>query len=444
MIDPAGTISAIAPRLSRGEITAAALLDQCLAAIEACDGRLHAMLALNSSARAEAEAADRAITAGGYLGPLHGIPLVIKDNIDMAGLPTTSGCVGLREAIPYRDADQVARLRAAGAIIVGKTNLSEFSFEIRSRSSLGGDVLHPLDHRVTPGGSSGGTAVAISAGFALAGLGTDTGGSIRVPAAYTGLVGFRPAHGVLSMRGIAPLAPSTDTVGTMARSVEDVAILLAAMGVETGPPPERPLRVGILRQAFGPHAAIAAAAGQAIARLAAAGAVIIDPVALNEGMLPLGGEHIVDAEFADAFDRYLAANFISGTAPGSLAALIASGAHLPEYREGLQSRLDRKGGSTRAILDSHRQLTEALAGLIARERLDALLFPTSQVVPDSLDNPKGGWAPELAARSGWPALSVPSGGIVSRLPVGVELLGPPGHEPALFALARLVESAATL
>jgi len=440
LIAPDTTIASLAPRLTAGEVRACDLLDACLAAIAARDGALHSMLALNPAAHAEATAADRAVPEGRTLGPLHGIPLVLKDNIDLAGMPTTSGCIGLRGAMPLRDAEVVTRLRAAGAVMVGKTNLSEFSFEIRSRSSLGGDVLHPLDPRVTPGGSSGGTAVAVREGFALAGLGTDTGGSLRIPAAYTGLVGFRPAQDALPMRGIAPLAPATDTVGPLARSVEDVALLLAVLGMRFDAAPNRPIRVGILRQAFGSDPAIAAALAPAIARIARQGIAIVDPVALPESLLPIGGDHIVDAQFADAFDAYLATNFVPGSAPATLAALVESGAHLPDYVAPLRARLARKGGTTTAILAEHARLTTAMAALLADAQVDLLLFPTSQVVPRSLDNPKGGWAPELAARSGWPALSVPSGGAIEGLPVGIELTGPAGGEAMLLALARAIEA----
>ena len=436
------TIAVLAPRLARGAVSANDLLDACLSAITARDGALHAILALNPAARRDAAAADRARAAGRMLRPLHGIPIVLKDNIDLAGMPTTSGCIGLRRAMPLRDAGIVTRLRAAGAIVVGKTNLSELSFEIRSRSSLGGDVLHPLDLRVTPGGSSGGTAVAVHAGFALAGLGTDTGGSIRIPAAYTGLLGFRPAQGALPMRGIAPLAPSTDTVGPIARSVDDIEILLRAMGLRLGKPAAGAFRVAVLRQAFGSDPEIAAAVVRVVAQLDRRGIEILDPVVLPDDLLPTGGEHIVDAEFADAFDAYLTANFSPGSAPASIAALLQSGAHLPEYAETLHARLGRKGGSTAAILAGHARLRIAMAELMERERLDAMLFPTSQVVPTSLDNPQGGWAPELAARSGWPALSVPSGYSISGLPVGIELTGPAGKEATLLALARLIENAA--
>jgi Asp-tRNA(Asn)/Glu-tRNA(Gln) amidotransferase A subunit family amidase len=242
-------------------------LTRCLSLILQEDDRWHAMLAINPQAEAEAEAADHAAAQGQGLGPLHGVVLAIKDNIDVAGMATTSGCKALARAMAPGDAPVVARLRAAGAVVVGKTNLSEFSFEIRSRSSLGGDVRCPFAPDSTAGGSSGGSAVAVARGFAMAALGTDTGGSIRIPAACNGLVGLRPAHGMLSLEGVAPLAPSTDTIGPITRSVADARLLYEIMGGQIGGN-AAPRRVGVVRQAFGEDARILAACDQALERLA--------------------------------------------------------------------------------------------------------------------------------------------------------------------------------
>jgi Asp-tRNA(Asn)/Glu-tRNA(Gln) amidotransferase A subunit family amidase len=433
------TIATLAPRLASGELSAEALLDECFAAIALHDDELRSMLALDPRARAEARACDAEARAGRVRGPLHGVPVAVKDNIDVEGLPTTSGCRGLAGAMPFRDAGQVARLRAAGAVILGKTNLSEFSFEIRSRSSLGGDVRNPFARHATAGGSSGGTAVAVAAGFAVAGLGSDTGGSIRVPAAYTGLVGLRPTHGLLDARGVAPLAPSTDTVAPMTRSVADATLLFRLMGGMAEERPVEGLRVGVLRQAFGSHREIAAAAERVCAILSAAGAGIVDPVALPETLLPVGGPHIVDAEFADAFDVYLATNFHPGTAPQGLDAILAGGAYLPDHRDDLRRRLARRGEGRAAILAHHAALREALDALMAEHCLDALLHPTSMVLPETLDNPKGGWAPDLAACSGWPALSLPAGRSSDGLPIGVELIGRAGAEGLLLCLGTAIE-----
>ncbi len=398
------------------------------------------MLALNAEARSEACAADLQVEQGRPLGPLHGIPIAVKDNIDVAGMATTSGCRALALAMPLRDADVVSRLRAAGAIILGKTNLSEFSFEIRSRSSLGGDVLCPAAPSATAGGSSGGSAVAVARGFALAALGTDTGGSIRIPAACNGLVGFRPAHGVLSLAGIAPLAPSTDTVGAITRCVADTRLLYHVMGDEPAsqPAPVQGLRLGVLRQAFGEDQVVIAAAERALAALQRAGVHLVDPLILPGLELLLDGPHIVDAEFAAAFDHYLATNFAPGTAPASLAELVASDQFLPAYAPSLRERMNAPP-ATAAILARHADLKQVLVSAMQAQELDALIFPTMRVIPESLDNPKGGWAPELAARTGWPALSVPAPVPAGMRPVGVEILVPNGQEETLFALAEAIE-----
>ncbi|MFS0773045.1 amidase [Sphingomonas sp. 1P08PE] len=409
-----------------------------LARIAAHDGTLAAMLRVLPGAAEAARACDHAT---GPRGPLHGVPIVLKDNIDLHGTPTTSGCRALAGAMPRRTAPVVEMLTAAGAVIVGKANLSEFSFEIRSRSSLGGDTRNPFAPDVTSGGSSGGTAVAVAAGFALVGIGTDTGGSIRVPAAYTGLAGLRPTWNTVPTEGVAPLAPSTDTVGAIARYVEDVALLFAVLN------PDQPmqfatvagLRVGVVRQLFGTMPEIADGVAAAIEALRSAGAAVADAPTLPDTVIP-AGDHIVDEEFGPAFDRYLRDNFLPGTAPGSLAELIASGQFLPDYDATLRARVNRRDPAVRsAILDRHNWLREALDRMMAEHRFDALLYPPSAVLPVSLANPKGGWAPELAACSGWPALVVPTGSTAGGMPLSVELLGRSHAEPILFALGRAIE-----
>lgn len=439
MTEPPASIAAAAAMLARGETTARALLDQALERLNRDGDRFHAMRALNPRAAQSAEEADLARSQGTATGPLHGIPLVLKDNIDLAGMPTTSGCRALAGAMPRKSAAVVERLQRAGAVIVGKSNLSELSFEIRSRSSLGGDVLHPQAPHASAGGSSGGTAVAVAQGYALGGIGTDTGGSIRIPAAYNGLVGFRPAHGALPMQGIAPLAPSTDTVGPIARTVEDAELLLAAMGHPLQPS-TLPRRIGVMRRVFGANAAVDDACATALDRLAEAGVTLVDLPALPDDLNPGHGDHIVDAEFATAFDAYLASNFLPWTAPSSLNAIVAGGAFLPDHAKTLATRIAAKNRETASILARHRALASHLSSLCAAYAIDALVYPTSQAIPDSLDNPKGGWAPELAARSGWPALTVCAGFTANGMPVGIEFLAPAASAGALFALARLIET----
>ncbi len=445
----------LAAAMTDGSKTAEALTNSCLARIAAHDragAGIGAMLRLNPQALDQARGLDTERARGNVRGQLHGIPIVLKDNIDVAGLPTSSGCLAMAGALPLRDASVVTRLQEAGAVLLGKTNLSEFSFEIRSRSSLCGDVRNPFDRHVTAGGSSGGTAAAIAAGFAVAGVGTDTGGSIRTPSSYNGLVGLRPSFGLIDRSGTAPLAPSTDTVGPMGRSVQDIAILLAVM---TGTPcgrflPDKPqerfrlrdARVGVLRQAFGEDPEIGAIIGSALSTMQAAGARVIDPVQIEPEYLPTGGPHIVDWEFRPHFDRYLEENFVSGTAPASVAQIMQSGAYLAEYREVLERRaaittLD--GPAYRAILARHARLKKALLALMDASALDILLYPTSAVLPTSLENPAGGWAPELAACSGMPALTLPVGRSKVGIPVGIEFLARPHDEARLLGLAGDLE-----
>ncbi len=380
--------------------------------------------------------------ARGVRGPLHGIPVIIKDNIDLYGLPTTSGCRALADAMPHADAAQVRRLRKAGAVIIAKANMAELSFEIRSRSSVAGDVRNPFNTAVTAGGSSGGTAAAVAANFAYAGLGTDTGGSVRIPAAYCGLVGFRPSWGVADMTGIAPLAPSADTVGPIARSVADAALLFAVMTRPRGetPAPSRQWRIGVMRQLSGPCGEIDAVGRSALDRLQTAGFDIVDPVALPSELLPNSTVDIVDYEFTDAFDRYLTTNFISG-APASTADLYASGLFLPDYEAPLRRRSsspqDRQPHTS--LLKHRATLREAVADLLRVQRLDALFYPLSAVVPTTLDNPAGGLAPELAAWTGLPAVALPMGQASNRIPIGFELLG--SADWPLLDLAGDVEAA---
>ena len=205
----------------------------CLARIQAYDRQgpsLHAVMALNPKAIETARALDAERKAKGPRSPLHGIPIVLKDNYNTSDLPTTGGSVLLEGSIPPADAFVVNKLRAAGAIVLAKLNMSEFASG-PARSSLGGQSLNPHDLTRTPSGSSGGTGVAIAAGYAPLGMGTDTGGSIRGPSTSNGIVGLKPTHGLLSRSGIIPLSLTFDTGGPMARSVSDIAV---ALGIMTG------------------------------------------------------------------------------------------------------------------------------------------------------------------------------------------------------------------
>ena len=227
----AATITELNAAFDAGTLTSEQLVKRYLARIAAYDRQgpaIHAVIALNPKALETARALDGERRAKGKRSPLHGIPIVLKDNYDTRDLPTTGGSVLLEGYIPARDAVLVQKLRDAGAIVLAKVNMSEFASGA-AYSSLGGQTLNPHLLAFSPGGSSGGTGAAVAAAFAQFGLGTDTGGSIRGPATVNGIVALKPTHGLLSRTGIIPLALSFDTGGPMARSVTDVAIALGAM-----------------------------------------------------------------------------------------------------------------------------------------------------------------------------------------------------------------------
>ena len=230
------TIQQLAAAMDAGTLTSERLVQLSLARIEAYDEKgpkLNAILTLNPKALEVARALDAERKAKGKRSPLHGIPIVLKDNFDTADLPTTGGSILLEGSIPPDDAYVVKKLRDAGAVILAKVNLSEFASG-GAFSSLGGQTHNPHDPLRTPSGSSGGTGASIAAGYATLGLGTDTGGSVRGPSTSNGVVGLKPTHGLLSRDGIIPLALSFDTGGPLARNVADIAV---ALGIMTGVDP---------------------------------------------------------------------------------------------------------------------------------------------------------------------------------------------------------------
>jgi len=249
------TIGELSRALQAGKTTAEAVVDKCLQRIAERNPTLNAFITVfEDSAREQARAADREIAGGTYRGPLHGVPISLKDLFDMRGAPTTAGSRVREGHIADRDASAVTALRQAGAVIVGKTNLHEFAFGTTNEDSAFGPARHPHDPNRSPGGSSGGSAAAVADGMCFASMGTDTGGSIRIPAAACGLVGLKPTCGELSTEGVVPLSPTLDHVGPICRSVEDAAIIY---GILRGGPRavdttsnSRPLRLAVPRPYF--------------------------------------------------------------------------------------------------------------------------------------------------------------------------------------------------
>ncbi len=230
MADALSTISDLAPRLRGREISPVEITQDCLRRIETLNPGLNAFITVTAeSALAEARAAEAEIQRGEWRGPLHGVPIAIKDLIDTAGTRTTSGSALHEKRIPTEDAEVVRRLRQAGALIIGKNNLHEFAYGGSSLVSHFGEVHNPWDVGRIAGGSSGGSAAAVVARMACAAIGTDTAGSVREPAALCGCVGLKPTYGRVSSRGVIPLSASLDHVGPLAASVKDAAIVLQAI-----------------------------------------------------------------------------------------------------------------------------------------------------------------------------------------------------------------------
>lgn len=458
-----------------GRFTSADLVDAYLARIAAIDDSgptLNAVIALNPAARADAEALDAERAAGQRRGPLHGIPVLVKDNIDVAGLPTTAGSLALANHVPADDAALVASLRKAGAVILGKTNLSEWANfrstnSISGWSSAGGQTRNPyvLDRNAC--GSSSGTGAAIAASLATVGVGTETDGSILCPSAVNGLVGFKPTVGVISPDGIVPISASQDTAGPMARSIADAAALMAAMsGLEPIAAPEAaeptddaavataaPLagkRFGLLRQAMGRHAGLDAATEAAVSRLRAAGAEVVDAEIPTWGQWGEAELTVLLYEFKDGLNRYLA----DGPAPiADLEALIAwntanADRAMPWFAQELFDQAQAKGPLTDAAYREARAQARRLAGedgvlkVLRDEGFDAVIAPTTgpawpidPVLGDHFTSAGYG----AAAVAGTPSLTVPMGEI-HGLPVGLSLLGSRDGDSALLSLGAAVEA----
>lgn len=405
---------------------------------------LNAILGVNPDAMSQAEQHQQQRRRGEPIGPLHGVPLIVKDNIACAPMPITLGCRALASLNATADARVVQRLRRAGAIILARANMSEFAFDVRSRSSLGGDVANPLCPTLTAGGSSGGCAAAVAAGMADGALGTDTGGSIRIPCSYTGLVGLRPAFRRSQLDGVAPLSPSKDTVGPMVHSVEDAALLHAVIhGLPPVALPVRSLkgvRFGVVTALQGEDEVQLEVWQSALHTLRRAGAMLV------EVSLPLL-EEVRQAtclslyEFRVAIDDWLSKQ---PGAPSGLTSIVDSGAFLPEFAPFLRQMLASNTLKTPLWLAGRRfqrLLRQNLCQVAEVQRIDGFVYPTVQRLPESMAKMPPGCAPELAAISGLTAITLPCG--VSRigLPVGMEMLSAQEDETLLMTLALACEGA---
>jgi indoleacetamide hydrolase len=458
MIELSATAAVAAMRA--GDISALdyanALLARCVAG-EA----LNAFITLDPAAvRAAAQAADAHRAAGGVLGPLHGLPIPVKDSVNTAGIETTAGTKALRGWIPARDATTIARLKAAGAIVLGKTNIHELSFGWTSGNLEFGPVRNPYDPSRIPGGSSGGTAAAVAARMAPLGVAEDTQGSIRVPAALCGITGFRPTTGRYPSDGTAPITPLFDQIGPHARCVADLALFDAVVSGETAtvkPASLAGLRIGIDRAFFfaGIDAEVAALTDQALARLAAAGAVIVEAAVPGLDQIIPVAMAIQAHDVVPALERYL----LESGAPVDFETMFAGvSADVADVFAQIALR-----GAPSAIAEdlyaaardvARPALQQAMAAWFAEHQIDAMLLPATMVAATRLGDVgdvdiAGMQVPFVTAIArnispastlGLPALVLPCGMTAGGLPVAIEFDGPAGGDRRLLAIGMAVEA----
>ncbi|MFB6113644.1 MAG: amidase [Halodesulfurarchaeum sp.] len=465
------TVSGIRAGIESGETTARDLVEWHLDRIERFDEDLQAFITVSERARERAADLDRRYEHSGFQGPLHGVPVVLKDNVDTTDMRTTAGTPALADHRPDSDAVIVDRIRDAGGIVLGKTNLHELARAGTTVSTVGGQTRNPYDRDRTPGGSSGGTGAAVAANLGVVGIGTDTINSIRSPASACNLVGLRPTQGLVSRTGIVPSARTQDSAGPIARTVEDAAILLSVIaGYDPGDPVTArgvgyatdfaaqlegdllgEARIGVLRSVFGEGPdfdPVTAVVEAAIDEIREAGATVVE---IEPDTVRFDVDSLIDRidvqkwEGQSDFDEYLDGH---PEAPvESFQALVERG---PIHETIVENLLAAYGiEDPREYSHYLRRLARAddlrrrLFTVFARDDLDALVFPHQkrpvvEIGESQLD--RNGF---LASGSGFPAIVVPAGFTGEDVPVGIEFLGRPFEDSRLLSLARDFEARTT-
>ena len=473
------TIAQVHAAMAHGQLTCRGLIDAYLRRIAAYDkigAGINAIVTINPESTKLADAMDRQLATSGMTGALFCVPMIVKDNFETAGLQTTNGALVFAGYKPTTDATQVARIKAAGAIVLAKSNMAEWAFSPYETVSsiLPGYTRNPYDTRRVTAGSSGGTAAAIAASFGLVGLGSDTGNSIRGPSSHQAVVGLRSTMGLTSRAGVFPLDLRADIAGPMARNVEDLATVFQVI---TGPDPRDPVtavasdhpapdyraaltanglkgvRIGVLHGAYeraGADPEVLAIFRAALDDLARAGAVIVDPAKVDGFPLPagffdqpqcLGFKHDLNAFLAER---------VGQTHVADLGAVIKSGPFHPSTAKSLEdaekTAVNPIGSPACKADDAFRaSLRAAVLKTMAENRLDALAYPTWSNPPrliGDLNTPDGDNSQIFSPYTGFPAISVPMG--YSRggtLPAGLTLLGRPWAEAGLITYAYAYEQA---
>ena len=443
------TIDELRGALARGETTSTRLTEACLERIAALNPRLNAFITVTAEAAlAAAHEADRTRAAGALVGALHGIPLSLKDLIDQAGVRTTAGSQVRRDVVPTRHATVTTRLEAAGAVLVGKTNLHEFAFGTTNDDSGFGGARHPLDDTRSPGGSSGGSAIAVRTGMSIASVGTDTGGSIRIPAGLCGVVGFKPEWGDIPADGVVPLSRQLDHVGPLARTVTDAWLVYEALAgrapgpaARLAPLPLKGMRLGLLTGYFDARLAddVRAGVAAAVAQLARAGAVI-EPVeiphAADIGPVYL---HLVLGDAAAYHAVTLEGRPADYTPPVRLRLEMARYVLAEDYARALRGREVIAGEIDRALEGRVALLCPTLP--ITAPTIGAATVPVGESEEPVRTVMLRLTQPFNVGRQ--PALSLPCGLSATGLPVGLQIVGARGATTLLLRAAAACERVVT-
>jgi amidase len=474
--DPGPTVASVLAEQAAGSLTCAGIAREAAErAASAERSGFRVFLSMNPHLADDARNLDEDRRHGRIL-PLHCVPIALKDNIATADMPTTGGAVALREMRPAHDAPVVASLRAAGALIIGKTNLDELAIFGSTTSSLGGQTLNPYDRTRTASGSSGGSAVAVTIGIVVAALGTETVNSVRGPATVTGIVGMRSTRGVVSRDGVIPLSPTMDGVGVLARNVTDTAVVLEIIkgrdprDPNTGSAEALPdtafataaragslsgQRIGVLRTLFGAdadNAEVNAVLEAALARAATAGAVVVDvndeafdTKTMNDRLT------VYNYEFRPAFERFLAE--MADRAPlHTVKQYVDEGSYSRKTMDWFLSNAVRWTAPLEEPeywkrLGAIAEYRQRVMSLMAAQRFDALAYPTARRpalrVGEPLSRPDRNGI--LASAIGLPAISLPVGMTQPTaeapvgLPIGIDLMGGSLKDAALIGLAAGLE-----
>lgn len=482
------TIAQIQAAMRAGHLTCQALVQHYLDRIAMYDKRgpaINSIITVNPSALARARELDAEFARRGFIGPLHCIPVIVKDNFDTKDLPTSAGSLALADSMPKEDAFQVRKMRDAGAIVLAKANMSEFAISgVETVSSrLPGYTKNPYALDRVTAGSSGGTAAAVAANFGAVGLGSDTENSIRGPASHTSLVGIRSTMGLTSRAGIVPLDLDRDIGGPMARTVADA---VAVFDVIAGPDPNDPVtaaskgklpahgyasflskdglrgaRIGVIRSVLDPKTAdrdVVRLFDRAVGDLGAQGANLVDPLSIAELEPHDGtvsayrrGESMVWSRctpFKFELNQYLAS--LGNRAPyHTLEEILASRKFHPSVGQYMRRadevpRPPHEDPECQPVRDGMQEIRDAVLKAFAEHKLDAVVYPSWSNPPrliGDLNSPAGMNSGRIASPAGFPAITVPMGYVRDVLPAGLEFLSAPWSEPTLFKLAFAYEQA---